>query len=66
MRQEKRMTSTEKEQKAQAIADAGKILVDKAEVLLQKVVLRHARLSQELKQTKAELEEKLLKLRSLK
>ena len=54
------MKSADKERKAQEIATAGKALIDKAEGLLQRVVLRNARLSQELKQAKAELEEKLV------
>jgi hypothetical protein len=54
------MKSANKEHKAQEIAAAGKALVDKAEGVLQRVILRNARLSQELKQAKAELEEKLV------
>lgn len=54
------MTSAEKKREAQEISDAGKTLVNNAEGLLQKVVLRHARLNQELKQIKVELEEKLV------
>lgn len=53
------MTPAEKRQKAQEIANKGQLLVDKAETLLKNVVLRNARLSQELKQTKAKLEENL-------
>ena len=54
------MTSTEKEHRAKAIAGEGEKLVSQAEALLQQVVLRNARLSQEMKQTRAELEEKLV------
>lgn len=53
------MTANEKNQKVQELESTGKTLVDKAEALLQNVVLRNARLRQELKQTKTELEEKL-------
>ncbi|GAB4037809.1 hypothetical protein [Spirosoma jeollabukense] len=53
------MTSADKKQQAQSIAEEGKLLVNKAEMLLQKVVLRNARLSQEIKLTRLELEEKL-------
>ncbi len=53
------MTPTNKKQRAQDIAVEGHELVNKAETLLEQVVLRNARLSQEMKQTRAELEEKL-------
>ena len=53
------MTSADKKQKAQQIAVEGQQLVNQAEALLKQVVIRNARLSQEMKQTRTELEEKL-------
>lgn len=53
------MTSADKKQELQSVAEEGKQLINKAELLLQNVVLRNARLSQEIKQTRLELEEKL-------
>lgn len=53
------MTSAEKKQRAEEIATEGRILVNQAETILQQVVLRNVRLSQEMKETRTELEEKL-------
>lgn len=53
------MTSAEKKQRAEEIATEGRTLVNQAETILQQVVLRNVRLSQEMKETRTELEEKL-------
>ncbi len=56
------MTSANKKQEVQAIVEGGKLLVSQAETLLKNLVLRNTRLSQEMKQIRSELEEKLTQL----
>lgn len=53
------MTSTDKKRSAEELAAKGRSLVTKAETILQGVILRNARLSQEMKQVRSELETKL-------
>ncbi|NDU96258.1 hypothetical protein [Spirosoma terrae] len=54
------MISSDKKQKAKALVNEGELLVNQAEILLQKLVIRNARMSQEMKQIRIELEEKLI------
>jgi len=53
------MTSADKQQQAQQLATEGQQLISQAETLLKRVVLRNTHLSQELRQIRLELEEKL-------
>ncbi|MGF7215360.1 ElaB/YqjD/DUF883 family membrane-anchored ribosome-binding protein [Spirosoma lacussanchae] len=53
------MTSADKQQQAQQLATEGQQLISQAETLLKRVVLRNTHLSQELRQVRLELEEKL-------
>ena len=55
------MTTTEKNKQAQQIASEGKLLLHKAELLLQSVVARNTKLAEEVQQTKAEIAEKIIR-----
>ena len=56
------MTPLEKKRNAEELAAKGRALVSEAETILQGVILRNARLSQEIKQTRSELDAKLAAL----